>query len=82
MDLGRFTAKYWVNAFFASSLLLLGSPSVSAAFTLAKMPEQLESSKSIPLKKAKQLEKQRKLFIQAETALKRGRYTQYKKIKI
>ena len=80
MDLGRFTAKYWGNTFFASSFLLLISTSVSAAFTLSKLPEQLESSTSIPLKKAKQLETQRKLFIQAETALKRGRYTQYKKM--
>lgn len=80
MDLSRLTVKYWANIFFASSVLLLGSSSVSSAFTLAKMPKQLESNTSIPLKKAEQLEKQRKLFVQAEKALKLGRYTQYKKM--
>lgn len=80
MGLGRVITKYWVNTFFASSFLLLANSSVSAAFTLANIPEPLESSPSIPLKKAEQLKQQRKLFIQAERALKLGRYTQYKKM--
>ncbi len=44
------------------------------------MPPQLNSNTSVPLKKTAQLEKQRKLFIQAERALKLGRYTQYRKL--
>ncbi len=80
MNLDRLIAKYLVNIFFASSFLLFASSSVSAAFTLANLPEQVESKPSPPLKKSEQLKQQRKLFLQAETALKRGRYTQYKKM--
>ena len=63
-----------------SSILLCASSSVSSALTLANMPPQLDSNAPTPLKKSVKLEEQRKLFIQAEKALKLGRYTQYKKL--
>ena len=73
-------AKYWTRIFITSSLLLCASSSISFALTLANMPPQLDSNAPAPLKKSAKLEEQRKLFIQAETALKRGRYTQYRKL--
>lgn len=79
MNLGRFPTQFWLNTFIASSLFF-GNLSVGYAFSLANIPAQLESNASIPIKKSEQLIQQRKLFIQAETALKRGRYTQYKKL--
>lgn len=50
------------------------------ALTLANLPPSLDERSNIPLKSAHQLKKQRKLFIQAEKALKLGRYTQYRKL--
>ena len=76
----RLFSKYQVITFIAGSLLLLGSSPTSIALTLAKMPPELESNTSIPLKKAKQLAEQRKLFVEAEKALKLGRFTKYKKM--
>ena len=73
-------SKYQARAFIASIITLLGISHASATFTLAKMPPQLESNTSIPIKNSRQLEKQRKLFVEAETALKKGRYTQYRKL--
>lgn len=72
--------RYWGNIFVASSILLFVSSSVSVALTLKTLPPPLEDSASVPLRDSVQLEKQRKLFIQAEKALKLGRYTKYKKI--
>jgi soluble lytic murein transglycosylase len=80
MYLSRVLTLHPVSAFIVSGILLFGNLSVSHAFTLANMPPQLESNSSIPLKKSKQLAKQRKLFLQAETALKLGRYTKYQKM--
>ena len=76
----RLFSKYQVITFFTGSLLLLGSSSTSIALTLATMPPELESSSTTPLKKAKQLDEQRRLFVKAEKALKLGRFTQYKKM--
>ena len=50
------------------------------ALTLANLPPSLDERSSIPLKTAQQLVEQRKLFIQAERALKLGRFTQYRKL--
>lgn len=80
MNLSQCLSKDNIVTFLAGSLLLLGNLSVADAFTLKNIPAKSEPSDSIPVNKSKQLEKQRKLFIQAETALKLGRYTQYRKI--
>lgn len=72
--------KYWTKIFVTSIILLCASSSVSIALTLANMPPPLESNESIPQQKTAQLEQQRKLFIQAETALKRGHHAQYRKL--
>lgn len=79
MNLGHFLVEFRLSTFIAS-ILLFSNYSVSHAFTLTNVPVQLENNSSIPIKKAEQLKQQRKLFIQAETALKRGRYTQYRRI--
>ena len=50
------------------------------ALTLANLPPQLDARSSILIKNSAQLEKQRKLFVQAEKALKLGRYSQYRKV--
>lgn len=63
-----------------SIILICASTSTSFALSLANLPPPLDARTSIPLKSFRQLEEQRKLFIQAESALKRGRYTQYKKL--
>ena len=76
----RLFSKYQVITFFTGSLLLLGSSSTSVALTLATMPPELESNSTIPLKKEKQLTEQRQLFVDAEKALKRGHFGQYKKM--
>ncbi len=76
-------SKKAIKYFIMGSLLLLGSVSASNAFTLNKLPAdpaQRESSSSIPIIKATQLKQQRKLFLQAERALKLGRFTQYRKL--
>ena len=80
MNLSQCLSKDNIVTFLAGSLLLLGNLSVAHAFSLKNMPPELESSSSIPVKKTEQLKKQRLLFIQAETALKKGRYSKYKKI--
>lgn len=72
-------SKYWGKTFITSSILLCLSSSASIALTLVNLPPSLDERSSIPLKTAQQLEKQRKLFIQAERALKLGRFTQYRK---
>ena len=76
----RLFANYWVRVFVASHILLFVCTSASNALTLAKLPPQLESSSTIPVKKENLLKEQRKLFIKAEKALKLGRYTQYRKL--
>jgi len=76
----RLLSNYWVKSFIAGNILLLGSSSTSIALTLTNLPPQLESNESIALAKPTQLAKQRKLFLQAETALKKGHYSKYKKI--
>lgn len=80
MYLGHILTQYRVSAFIVSGLLLFGNLSVSHALSLNILPVQLESSSSIPLKKPTELKQQRMLFLQAETALKLGRYTQYQKL--
>lgn len=50
------------------------------ALTLANLPPTLDEREASPLKNSKQLKEQRKLFIQAERALKLRRYTQYRKL--
>ncbi len=76
----QLSSKFWIKGFIVGNILLLGSASTSVALTLTNLPPQLESNDNIALKKPAQLAKQRKLFLQAETALKKGRYTQYKKL--
>ena len=80
MNLGHFLVRFRLSTFIASSILLFGNLSVSYAFSLTNVPAQPETNSSVPVKKSDQLEEQRKLFIQAEAALKLGRYTQYRKI--
>ena len=50
------------------------------AFSLTNIPGQVETNPSTTQNKSEQLEKQRALFIEAETALNLGRYIQYRKI--
>ena len=76
----RLFTRNWGNTFIASSVLLFACSSASIALTLKNLPPQLKDPTSVPLRDSAQLEKQRKLFIQAEKALKLGRYTKYKKI--
>lgn len=80
MNLNQHVSRDRIVPFIAGSLLLLGNLSVADAFTLKNIPTQPEANSSIPAKNTAQLEKQRKLFIQAETALKLGRFTKYRKI--
>jgi soluble lytic murein transglycosylase len=79
-DFLRLLTKYWVKVFFASSIFLFVSPTLSAALTLSKMPPLLDSGVTEPQVKSSPLEEQRNLFIEAETDLKLGRYTEYKKL--
>jgi soluble lytic murein transglycosylase len=81
MNLGHFLAEFRLSTFIAGSILLFGNLSVGYAFSLANIPDVPAKIESTPLKKSEQLAQQRKLFIQAEAALKRGRYNQYRKIK-
>jgi len=83
MALGGFLlllVKYRINSYITGCLLSLCSATVSASFTLSKLPEPLEAGQSITAKKTVLLEVQRKLFLQAERALKLGRYTQFRKV--
>ena len=80
MYLSQFLSKYPISVFIASSILLSANLSVAQALSLNKLPEQAKPSSSVSVKKSVQLEKQRKLFVQAETALKLGRYSQYRKM--
>ncbi|MCK5722454.1 MAG: transglycosylase SLT domain-containing protein [Gammaproteobacteria bacterium] len=80
MHLSYVLTKYQISAFIASSVLLFSSFSTSYALSLNNLPAESESQPFASLEKSEQLKKQRKLFIQAEEALKRGRYTQYRKI--
>ncbi len=76
----RLLAKHWVKVSIAGSLLILGSSSTSVALTLANLPPQLETDSSTAQKKPGQLAKQRQLFLQAETALKKGHFSTYRKL--
>ena len=80
MNPGHFLARYRLNIVIASSVLIFAHSSASVAFTLANIPAQAKSTSSIPQKKSEQLKQQRILFIKAEAALKKGRYTQYQKM--
>ena len=82
MHPGDTLSKYRKSAFIASSLLLFANLSVSNALSLNNLPEPAprESSSSTPAIKSVQLKEQRKLFVQAEKALKRGHYTRYRKM--
>ncbi len=80
MNPGHFLARYRLNIVIASSILIFAHSSASVAFTLANIPAQAKSTSSIPQKKSEQLKQQRILFIKAEAALKKGRYTQYQKM--
>jgi soluble lytic murein transglycosylase len=80
MHLSYVLTKYQISAFIASSVLLFSSFSTSYALSLNNLPAESESQPFASLEKSEQLKKQRKLFVQAENALKRGRYTQYRKI--
>lgn len=80
MNLGRLLSKFKLNIYIAGCLVLLVYSTTSVAFTLNNLPESPKPEQALTEKKSNQLAKQRKLFLQAETALKLGRYTQYKKI--
>ncbi|MCW8900594.1 MAG: transglycosylase SLT domain-containing protein [Gammaproteobacteria bacterium] len=80
MNLSRGLSGNRLVNIITGSILLLGNLAVAEAFTLKNIPEQVESNSSAPLKKNEQLDQQRKLFIEAEAALKLGRYTKYRKI--
>jgi soluble lytic murein transglycosylase len=77
---GRILAKYSIIASIASGIVLFAHLSVGHALSLNKLPPELESKPSSELKTSENLKKQRRLFVKAEKALKRGRYTQYRKI--
>lgn len=80
MYLDQIFIKYWISIFITSSILLFGNFSVAYAFSLTNIPGQVETNPSTTQNKSEQLEKQRALFIEAETALNLGRYIQYRKI--
>ena len=86
MNLARLLSKFKLKTYIASSyitgcLVLLVYSTTSVAFTLNNLPESPKSEQvALTEKKSIKLGKQRKLFLQAETFLKRGRYKQYKKI--
>ncbi len=71
-------AKYRKICFITGCILSLCSASVSASFTLSKLPASNHAATVTTNTVA--LEVQRKLFLQAETALKLGRYNKYRKI--
>ena len=62
---------------FASGILLCLSSSASMALTLSNLPPELKAHSTLS---STRLDKQRKLFLQAESHLKLGRFTQYRKI--
>ena len=80
MIFGWLFAKKKRTLFILGNILLLSSSTVFASFTLNKIPNAVTPQDKKPVVSTKELTQLRKLFIQAETALKRGRYTQYRKI--
>lgn len=80
MNLSQALIRQGFSTLLTGSLLLLGTITVANAITLKNLPAQAETSSPNSLKKTQQLEKQRKLFVKAESALKLGRITQYKKM--
>jgi len=81
MNLGLFKlplrAKYWI---IAITVLLFSNFSASYAFTLANEPVQTKSALFELTKKSERLQQQRALFVEAEKAIKLGRYTKFRKI--
>lgn len=74
------SAKHCGKILLTSSALLLASTSLSFALSLANLPPQLESDANLVPKAPEQLAKQRELFLEAETALKKGQYATFKKL--
>lgn len=79
-DFLRLLTKYGVKLFLAGYIFLFACPSLSVALTLSKMPPPLKSGLTNSEIQSTPLEAQRNLFIEAESDLKLGQYTQYKKI--
>lgn len=80
MGLSLHLSKDKISMSIAGSLLLLCNLPMAQALTLKTLPPEAKSNSLVSPKVSKQLEKQRALFIQAETALKKGQYTSYQKI--
>lgn len=76
----RLLAKSWAVIFITGNILLFASTSTSATLTLGKIPASLESNQTLPLQQKAQLEKQRRLFVEAEAAIKKGHYKKYKRL--
>ena len=80
MNLNHDLIRQHVVTLWVGSVLFLGNTAVADAFTLNNPATIKDSKPSIVLKKALSLENQRLLFVEAERALIKGRYSTYKKI--
>lgn len=73
-------SKFPIKVFIASSILFISNLTVAQTLSLNNIPPKVEAHQPASQIKPAQLIQQRKLFIKAETAIKRGRYTKFREL--